>query len=247
VQATCPQCSNRITIDDARAPERAFSVKCPKCQTAVRFPGRAAAGTAPAATGASPAPAAPAVPSAAAAPAAPAAAPATPSPGVGSEALAQLRREVGASDSSRGATTQVLVAVPDRAVAGALTLPLTRLGHTIEMLDTPEEGGRLLEQGVYGIVITTQSAAVPGKTEMLYQRVTRLNPEARRRIFLILVGDDLKTADGTQAFVLQADFVVHPRDAGSVEPALLNAMAERNRVYQAFLEARKRMEAATGY
>jgi predicted Zn finger-like uncharacterized protein len=238
VQANCPQCSNRIVIDDARAPDRPFSVKCPKCQTVVRFPGRAAAGTAPAA---------PAVPSAPAAPAAPAAATATPSPEVGSEALAQLRREVGASDSYRGAATQVLVAVPDRAVAGALTLPLTRLGHTIEMLDTPEEGGRLLEQGVYGIVITTQTAPVPGKTEMLYQRVTRLNPDARRRIFLILVGDDLKTADGTQAFVLQADFVVNPRDAGSFEPALLNAMAERNRVYQAFLEARKRMEAATGY
>lgn len=243
MQANCPQCANRIVIDDARAPERAFSVKCPKCQTAVRFPGRAAAGTAPAAPGASPAPAPPAVPSAAAAPAAAA----TPSPGVGSEALAQLRREVGASDSHRGATTQVLVAVPDRAVAGALTLPLTRLGHTIEMLDTPEEGGRLLEQGIYGIVITTQTAAVPGKTEMLYQRVARLNPDARRRIFLILVGDDLKTGDGTQAFVLQADFVVNPRDAASVEAALLNAMAERNRVYQAFLEARKRMEAAAGY
>jgi hypothetical protein len=169
------------------------------------------------------------------------------SPEVDSETLAQLRRQVGASDAARGAATQVLVAVPDRAVAGALTLPLTRLGHTIEMLDTPEEGGRLLEQGVYGIVITTRTAAVPGKSEMLYQRVARLNPEARRRIFLILVGEDLKTSDGTQAFVLQADFVVNPRDAGTIEGALLNAMAERNRVYQAFLEARKKFEAAAGY
>ena len=238
MQATCPQCANRVNFDDARAPERAFSVKCPKCQAPVRFPGRAAA-AAPAALG-SPAP----VP--AAAPSSPAAPAASSSP-VGTETLAQLRREVGASESGRGAATQVLVAVPDRAVAGALTMPLTRLGHTIEMLDTPEEGGRLLEQGVYGIVITTRTAPVPGKTEMLYQRVTRLNPEARRRIFLILVGEDLKTADGMQAFVLQADFVVNPRDAGTVEAPLLNAIAERNRVYQAFLEARKRMEAATGY
>jgi predicted Zn finger-like uncharacterized protein len=243
VQATCPQCSNRVNIDDARAPERAFSVKCPKCQTAVRFPGRAAAVAAPAVPG-SPAPV-PAAPSPAAAPAAtpppPAAAGGSP-PAVGSEALSQLRREV--MESGRGGPTQVLVGVPDRAVAGALTLPLTRLGHTIEMLDTPEEGGRLLEQGAYGIVVTTQTAPVPGKTEMLYQRVARLNPDARRRIFLILVGEDLKTGDGTQAFVLQADFVVNPRDAGSVEGALLNAMAERNRVYQAFVEARKRAEAA---
>ncbi len=244
MQATCPQCSNRINFDDARAPERPFSVKCPKCQSPVRFPGRAAAGAAPAAAGAPPA--APPAPTAAPAPAA-APAPSRPSGPVGTEALAQLRREVGASESSRGAPAPVLVAVPEHAVAGALTLPLTRLGHTIEMLDTPEEGGRLLEQGAYGIVITTRNAAVPGKSETLYQRVCRLNPDARRRIFLILVSDDLKTGDGTQAFVLQADFVVNPRDAGAAEGALLNSMAERNRVYQAFLEARKRLEAASGH
>ena len=97
------------------------------------------------------------------------------------------------------------------------------------------------------LTVTTRTAAVPGKGETLYQRVTRLSPEARRRIFLVLVGEDLKTGDGTQAFVLQADFVVNPRDAGNMEGALLNAMAERNRVYQAFLEARKRAEAASGY
>ena len=50
----------------------------------------------------------------------------------------------------------------------------------------------------------------------------------------------------TQAFVLQADFVVNLRDVGTVEVALLNSMAERNRLYQAFLEARKRVEAAAG-
>ena len=84
MQATCPQCANRVNFDDARAPERPFSVKCPKCQAPVRFPGRAAA-AAPAALG-SPAP----VP--AAAPSSPAAPAASSSP-VGTETLAQLRRE----------------------------------------------------------------------------------------------------------------------------------------------------------
>ena len=162
MQANCPQCAHRIVVDDARAPDRPFSVKCPKCQTVVRFPGRTAAAVAPAAAPAAAAPPAGAAEKAEA-----------------SESLARLRREIGAGD--RGAATQVLVAVPDRAVAGALTMPLTRLGHTIEMLDTPDEGGRLLEQGVYGVVITTRTAAVPGKGETLYQRVTRLNPDARRR------------------------------------------------------------------
>ena len=240
MQANCPSCAHRITIDDARAPERAFSVKCPKCQTIVRFPGRTAAGAAapPPPTPAAAAPAPP--PPAAAAPVPPAE-----RADERTESIAQLRREVG-GDHTRGAT-QVLVAVPDRAVAAALTLPLTRLGHTIEFLDTPEEGGRLLEQGVYGIVITTRTAAVPGKGETLFQRVTRLNPESRRRIFMILVGDELKTGDGTQAWVLQADFVANPKDVGTVEAGLLAALAERNRIYQVFLDARRRSEAAAGY
>jgi twitching motility protein PilT len=47
VQANCPQCSQRIVVDEAKAPERAFSVRCPKCQTLVKFPGRGAAASGP--------------------------------------------------------------------------------------------------------------------------------------------------------------------------------------------------------
>jgi twitching motility protein PilT len=46
VQANCPQCATPVAIEDARAPEKPFGVKCPKCQTVVRFPGRPAAAAA---------------------------------------------------------------------------------------------------------------------------------------------------------------------------------------------------------
>jgi len=42
VQTTCPQCSQGIIIDDAKIPDRPFSVKCPRCKNTVRFPGRGA-------------------------------------------------------------------------------------------------------------------------------------------------------------------------------------------------------------
>jgi twitching motility protein PilT len=42
VRATCPQCANVIVIDDAKVPDRPFGVKCGKCQTVVRLPGKAA-------------------------------------------------------------------------------------------------------------------------------------------------------------------------------------------------------------
>ena len=224
VQAACPQCANRITVDDARAPERAFAVKCPKCQATVRFPGR----TAPAATAAAPAPAD--------APPAPA-----PADAAGEEvrgaAAAQHRREVAQKDTGHG--RKVLVALADRSVAAALVQPLTRLGYTAEVLDTPDEGGRMLEDGLFDVVIASRTAAVPGRQETLTQRVARLGPAARRRIFLVVVGDEYKTGDGLQAFAAQADLVVNPRDAAAVEAPLLSAMAERARLYQPLVDARR--------
>ncbi len=42
MQLTCPGCSRRLTLDDARVPDRPVIVKCPHCQGSVTVPGRAA-------------------------------------------------------------------------------------------------------------------------------------------------------------------------------------------------------------
>ena len=219
MQAPCPQCAQKIVVDDARVPDRPFAVKCPKCQATVRFPGKGA-------------PAASAAPATAAAPA-----PAeTPTSEARNAAVAQLRRELG-TESGHG--RKVLVALPDRALAAALTQPLAQLGFASEALDTADEGGRMLEDGLFDVVLTTRAVTVPGTSDTLHQRILRLNPAARRRIFLVLAGDEFRTGEGTQAFALQADLVVNARDAAAVEVPLLRAMAERARLYQAFNEARR--------
>jgi hypothetical protein len=218
----CPSCSQRVVVDDAKAPDRPFSVKCPKCQGIVKFPGRAPAATAPA-----PVPEATAATRAADA-----------------EALARLQRQIRGRQVGPG-PGQVLVALSDQALAQSITAPLRRLGYDIDALDRPEEGGRLLEEGFYEVVVTNQTAGLPGGSESLYQRVIRLPPDARRHIFLVLVADELKTGDGTQAWAAQADLVIG-RDAGDVEPVLLNTMAERTRLLQVFQDARRRFEEAAG-
>jgi predicted Zn finger-like uncharacterized protein len=224
VQVDCPSCSQRVVVDDAKAPERPFNVKCPKCQGIVKFPGRA-----PAATPATPAPEA-------AAPPAPAHRPAD------AEALGRLQRQIRGRQVGPG-PGQVLVALADAAMSQAITAPLRRLGYEIDALDRPEEGGRLLEEGFYEVVVTSKTAGVPGKSETLYQRIIRVPPDARRNVFLVLVGDEFKTGDGTQAFAAQADLVVG-NDGGDIEAVLLNTMAERTRLFQAFLDARRRFEEA---
>ena len=204
-------------MDDAKVPDRPFAVRCPQCQGVVRFPG-AATKPAPAAVGAA-------------------------GDGLSDEIRAEmttrLRREVKQLEAAQG---QVLAALPDAQLARTLTQPLADLGYVVDVLDVPEEGGRLLEQGTYSVVVTSRTAPIPGQTETLYARLCRLSPQARRRIFLVLAGGEFRTGDGAQAFVALADLVVNPKDAAAVEMPLLNAMLEWTRLFQAYREARRRFE-----
>jgi predicted Zn finger-like uncharacterized protein len=231
MQANCPNCSNRIVIDDAKVPERAFQVKCPKCQMLVRFPGKAAAAEAPPA----PAPAATAEPSAAPA--------AESSDEMRAQMMAQVRREMATTTTAEPNGERALIALSEKSQAGAMTLVLTRLGYQVDTFDDPAEGGRLLEQGVYDVVVTAKIAGSLMK-ESLYQRMARLGAEARRRVLLVLVGDEFKTGDGTQAWSFQADLVINSRETAAADAVFRSVAGERNRVYQCFTEARKRFEAS---
>ncbi len=222
MQSLCPQCGTKIAIDDAKVPDRPFQVKCPKCQTAVKFPGK----TAPEA----------------ASPDAQAAGPAS-TEEMKVQMMAQLRREMSLGDGGASGA-RALVSLSDKALAGAATLTLTRQGYQVDTLDEGPEGARLMEQGLYELVVTSRAGGGPGKPETLYQRLSRLNPDARRRLFVVLVGDEFKTGDGTQAFACLADLVVHSKDVPSADGVLRNTVAEKGRVYQAFLDARRRHESA---
>jgi len=158
VQANCTNCQQRIVIDDAKVPDRAFSVKCPKCQTVVRFPGKGAApvvsapgtssfasnlpaGAYPAAPPTSAFPAYPNAPAAASAAApgsapAPLAAEAATSEEMRATMMAQIRREMSIGEGKM--VGRAMVALTDRAQAGAMALPLTRLGYQVDTVENAE-------------------------------------------------------------------------------------------------------------
>jgi predicted Zn finger-like uncharacterized protein len=230
VQANCPQCAQRIVIDDARVPDRAFSVKCPKCQSTVKFPGRT-----------------PAAPDAAATPPAAEGGFDSAIPVVADEVrtqlMAQIRREMTVSTGEAGSAGRALVAYPDRALAGAITVMLSRQGFTVDTVEDWDEAARLVEQGVYGLALTTRAPAPQGK-ENLYTRIARLSPDNRRRLCLILVGDDFKSGDGLQAFTTNSDLVLNSRDAPNADTLVRNVLFERTRMYQVYQDARHRHEAS---
>jgi hypothetical protein len=224
-----------VVVDDAKAPDRAFSVKCPKCQTPVKFAGKAAAAT----------PAPPAAAPAAEPPPAPAPGEPTPADDIRAGMMAQLRREMGLAPGGETVSLRALVALPDAGQATAISQTLTRQGYAVDAFDESGEAVRLLEQGGYAVVVAARTTAAAGK-ETLLQRIGRLNPEGRRRVFVILVGDEFKTGDGTQAFAAMADLVVSGRDTAQADVPLRRTMAERTRLYQLFTEARRRFEASAG-
>jgi predicted Zn finger-like uncharacterized protein len=223
VQAQCPTCSTRIQIDDAKVPDRPFKVRCPKCQAILTLAGRAAE------TAATPGAAAPPPPAPAEAPP-----PFVPPPPPSPAALARRER-------AEGSANDALIALAGPAAA-YLQQALVALGLNVDLVDDVEEGARLLEQGVYEVAVTARTPPQPGKPESLDQRMLRMPIDMRRRVFVILVGDEFRTADGTQAWSVQADLVVNPADASRCEHLIRATLAERKRLYQPFLDARKRIE-----
>jgi hypothetical protein len=59
---------------------------------------------------------------------------------------------------------------------------------------------------------------------------------------VILAGDEFKTGDGMQAWAVLADLVVATHDAGMADNAIRTVMAERHRLYQVYLDAKRRYD-----
>jgi predicted Zn finger-like uncharacterized protein len=133
---------------------------------------------------------------------------------------------------------RALVSFPDPGLAQSVAQTLTRLGYATDVVGM-DDGARILEQGIFAVAATARIAAPQGK-ESLYQRLTRSSPEARRKIFVILAGDEFKTGDGTQAWAVLADLVLAPRDVPMADNAVRTVMGERNRLYQVYIEAKRR-------
>lgn len=221
MQATCSSCANVVTVDEKnpRLPDGPFSVKCPKCQTPVRFAGRAAAK-----------------------PPAPAPAAAAPAPAAGAAESPSSASRIGTIPVKPTALPgeRALIALDDVELANELSRSLSLLGYEVDILPDADSV-RVLEQGVHQIVAMARTVAEGGALTC-YQRLFLLNADIRRAFFLILVGDEYTTADGVQAFVVHGDLVIASPDAGSCEAVVRERLVERNRLFRVFIDCKRKNE-----
>ena len=113
---------------------------------------------------------------------------------------------------------------------------LRRLGYNVDSIDIWDEKVEEIHQGRFAIIVTHRNRGSPNEEKDLYKLVNILPSDIRRRIFVVLVGDEYKTGNGTQAFTSMADLVCHPQDLASADIIFRSTVAERTRFYRSYLE-----------
>ena len=135
-----------------------------------------------------------------------------------------------------------LVSLESSELGNGVSALLSRLGFSVEPLnaDTVDEKILRLQQGEYSMLAVSRSG-VPQDRD-LYAVGRTLAPDPRRRVFVLMVGDEFKTGEGAQAFAVLADLVVKGKDALNCDRLLTQTLLERRRLYQTFsdVEERKR-------
>ena len=226
----CDQCSQALDLPDDKIPQQRFSVACPSCQNKILVdpPGAAPTQPAPAAAAQPAAQPGPAEPGPAQpGPAQPAAAQSGPEPGPsaphespvpdvdtgGSQDLTPLRgldREL-LEDAAQAA----VIVHYDAHYDARIEQELRRLGMR-EIHQAPNLEGAcdmLQEMEINLLLIRMQSVPAPPCPPLA--PIYKLPFDLRRKTFVALLADNVKTLDGQVAFYLQVNCLIQ-----SAEPAL---------------------------
>jgi hypothetical protein len=119
-----------------------------------------------------------------------------------------------------------------------VTSVLGRLGFAVEQIEPVDDKILRLQHGDFAVIVSARDGVADDRN--VYRIIQTMPLEIRRRLFLVLVGDDLQTGEGIQAFALLADLVVHSKDVASCDRVLAQTLQERKRVYQTFWDAEDR-------
>ena len=260
---TCPKCSTRLKLETTALPTSAFNVSCPKCQNLISVAPPASEAEE---TGAISQPAghsAPASTPATAAAASPAALPAAPPPA--REAVSSNSQEPDpisalatmlASALSKTTTLQnafkinpspeehmrrrtVLVCLGNADESAQVQTVLGRHEYDLMFIESAEYTIELLQiSNKVDIVLLSPDFQEDsqGSTAVL-RFISSLGPERRRRLYIVLVSPNCRTADIRAAFIQGVNLVVNSHEFQMLPLALSKGIRDFNYLYRAFHEA----------
>jgi hypothetical protein len=223
---TCPHCSKAARLDSERLPDQPAYFTGPSCKQKVPVDKRELLSrqSTQAAPASAPAPAA-APPQ----PEAPPAAPAT----VASTAPTDRRFPKLPTDAAFPAG---IILGEDDAVVGEVQQALAALGSEIERVSSPDAARQMIinEQPSLCIYVGSQ---IPAPPYTAMAPLTGLPPNFRRRLFLVLISDNLKTLDGNSAFLYQVNMILAKEDFPQLGAALHSGIDYHERLYKPYFRA----------
>jgi predicted Zn finger-like uncharacterized protein len=252
----CTKCDARLQLDDTKTPTRPFTVRCPKCQTAVNVPaagGNAEQGTpntgddssllnraferpitAPRFTltreDAEETPAA------------------QPSSVAGLNDLAKIlaeamRQSDGASATGRGRIRptwdrrKVLICASP-AYREVIAKPLAEQNYDVYVAENMAQGlGRMREERMDIVILDANFDPLEQGVAFITREVRLLRPSERRRLFFCYLTSGVRTMDLHAAFLHNVNLVVNPSDVEQLPEALDVSLRHYNELYRDFSRA----------
>ncbi|MDX6497606.1 MAG: hypothetical protein QOG23_866 [Blastocatellia bacterium] len=256
----CPKCEARLQLDEAKAPSRPFTVRCPKCQTSVNAQPATVEPVEPETAEVLKSPDVAAVLSRSPFER-PATAPlfragndesnsgsdgAAGAPGLNDIAklLADaLRHAGGAPGASRGRTRpawdrrKVLVCASP-AYRESIARSLADREYEVFVAENMVQGlGRMREERMDVVILDANFDPLEQGVAFITREVRLLRPSERRRMFLVYLTSGVRTMDLHAAFLHNVNLVVNPSDVEQLPEALDSSLRHYNELYRDFVRA----------
>jgi predicted Zn finger-like uncharacterized protein len=254
----CSKCEARLQLDEAKAPTRPFTVRCPKCQTSVNVQPATATVEPETPDGANSPDAAPGRALFERPVTAPRFTP-TPEdsetasvsqagalPGLNDLAklLAEAMRQTDAvAAPGRGRIRpawdrrKVLVCASP-AYREVMARPLAEQDYDVFVAENMAQGlGRMREERMDVIILDANFDPLEQGVAFITREVRLMRPSERRRLFFVYLTSGVRTMDLHAAFLHNVNLVINPSDVDQLPEALEVSLRHYNELYRDFVRA----------
>ncbi|MFQ5673883.1 MAG: hypothetical protein ACE5G9_12385 [Nitrospinales bacterium] len=218
MQIKCSSCNRAINIPDEKLPKnKAFSIACPGCKEKIKVDQHLR-------------------------PAAPASAPAQQKQkkeALDIDSLVESHEFEGDDDDEQVFYEEnaKIALILDDQNKETWTQKLNELDYKIQYAKSPEHAAHKMKFTQFHLIILNKNFGdVSLEKNVAYQMLLDMQMSTRRKIFLVLVGDNFKSMNNMQAFSTSANMVFNPKDMGKFAQILKQAISDNDLFYKNFRE-----------
>jgi len=117
------------------------------------------------------------------------------------------------------------------------TTALTELEYKLQRAKSPEHAVHKLRFNQYHVVVFHENfGGTTLETSPLYEFIRDMPMDTRRKTFIALVGENLKTLDNMEALAYSVNLVVNQKDFDQLETILKKSIGDNESFYKVYRE-----------